>query len=1062
MSKVFISYSHDSVAHREFVRGIADRLCNEGLDCLIDQYINGFPPEGWQRWMENQIEAADFVLLVCTETYLRRYRGQETNGGKGGNFEGVVISQTLYDAYYLNAKFIPVIPESGDYGHVPVPLKPYSTYRLPDQYDDVYRVLTGQARYEKPRLGEIRIVGGDTVFIDRLPTVSGGFFGREDELALLDGALKSPLSPLLQRGEPSRQGGENDTRIIQFIAAGGTGKTKLLRYWLNQHAADIPNRIVWSFYSQGSAEDKQVSASPFFMDAFKALHADKTEFSSEEEKGDYLAELLIRHRCLLVLDGLEPLQHIGKGMDGRLKDRAITRLLQKLAAHHTHLCVITTRIRVHDISDRPHVRSVELDNLQPADGVKLLDSLGVKGSKQELEKAVREYGCHALALHLLGNALTTYLDGDIHKRDRLDELLDKYADSGRHAFKVMQAYQQWLQGTPELQLLYLLGLFDHPIETEVLEVLWQAQIPGLTTDIPRKAWLHAIRNLREKHRLLSTHEGRTDLLDCHPLIREYFGRQLQSQQPEGWQQAHERLYEYYKALPEKLYGKFLPDTLEEMQPLFSAVAHGCAAGLHQQVLDKIYSLRILRNEYDYLTLVLGEFTVNLGLLRNFFRENWVDSTFDTCPNELLTKLHGQIITSLNSQLRVNEALLVSIKSLQYLMTELAALQIETRTIQNEINIAEIKNLTVEAKTNEKRLKAEVIQTELRHLEIIQGVSNPQYILEKMIAKKYRIKYINEDLALLLQDMVELRKDVDNLKIKRDDLLDKTIKTGRLAGILSYNQGLMHLARGNLASAINILTESISQVHDSTPSVLLARKAALVISVLNQGNVESAINIFNSIKDVDLRTKGSNIFLLAQYNINEIFLEKMILNDFAPIPNSVDSKSSSASLAFRLLISVKYFMLCNEYNHANTYIHKALNELSTTGDIQLMIYGLLPSAILHYQTHDFARARQDLQEVFDIAEPSGMRLHLTDYHLEMARLLLAEAGFDSTSTPLSASAQPSNSTPHDESGTTRCLSGVEGNMQQARTHVEAAERLINETGYHRRDKALAELKASLTA
>ncbi|MEZ5449024.1 MAG: hypothetical protein R3E89_08505 [Thiolinea sp.] len=55
--------------------------------------------------------------------------------------------------------------------------------------------------------------------------------------------------------------------------------------------------------------------------------------------------------------------------------------------------------------------------------------------------------------------------------------------------------------------------------------------------------------------------------------------------------------------------------------------------------------------------------------------------------------------------------------------------------------------------------------------------------------------------------------------------------------------------------------------------------------------------------------------------------------------------------------------------------------------------LLARAALYRHTHDFARAHADLQEVFEIAEPSGMRLHLTDYHLEMAWVLLAEAGFD---------------------------------------------------------------------
>ncbi len=131
--------------------------------------------------------------------------------------------------------------------------------------------------------------------------------------------------------------------------------------------------------------------------------------------------------------------------------------------------------------------------------MQLLKSLEVHGSNSELEKAVREYGCHALALHLLGNALHTYLEGDVLKRDTLTELIGDYDDIERHAFKVMQAYSNWLKDTPELKLLQLLGLFDHPIETEVLQGLWQAQIPNLTAAIAEKTLQVAIRDLREQH-----------------------------------------------------------------------------------------------------------------------------------------------------------------------------------------------------------------------------------------------------------------------------------------------------------------------------------------------------------------------------------------------------------------------------------------------------------------------------------------------------------------------------------------------------------------------------------
>ncbi len=35
------------------------------------------PEEGWPLWMDRHISAADFVLMVCTETYFRRVKGEE-------------------------------------------------------------------------------------------------------------------------------------------------------------------------------------------------------------------------------------------------------------------------------------------------------------------------------------------------------------------------------------------------------------------------------------------------------------------------------------------------------------------------------------------------------------------------------------------------------------------------------------------------------------------------------------------------------------------------------------------------------------------------------------------------------------------------------------------------------------------------------------------------------------------------------------------------------------------------------------------------------------------------
>lgn len=446
------------------------------------------------------------------------------------------------------------------------------------------------------------------IHLDRLPTVKGEFFGRETELKLLNEAWAG-----------------NGTRIIQFIAPGGTGKTKLLRHWLD-HTDHIEALIAWSFYSQGTSEDKQVSASQFFSHAFDKFGSPRalSSFAAEEDKGEHLADLLRQQHCVLVLDGLELLQHASRGMRGELKDRAMRQLLRSLAGQNNGLCIIATRIAVHELSDRAHVKVYDLQNLAVTDGVKLLQSLGVKGSSKELEKAVEEYGCHALALSLLGNILHLRHKGDVLKRDTLKDLVKADGNhESRDAFKAMQAYEDWFAGEPELALLHLLGLFDHPIGQDVLQVLWDEQIPSLTAKISEDDWQEAITTLREEHRLLSQHEktngALNDQFDCHPLIREYFGQQLRDKQPEAWRQAHVRLYEYYKALPKNE----LPDTLDEMQPLFSAVAHGCAAGLHQQALNEVYSPRIQRNgRSNFLSVKLGALSDDLAVVTHFFITPW--------------------------------------------------------------------------------------------------------------------------------------------------------------------------------------------------------------------------------------------------------------------------------------------------------------------------------------------------------------------------------------------------------------------------------------------------------
>lgn len=156
---VFISYTHDSKEHRQRVLELAQRLRADGADCMLDRFVNGSPPEGWPLWMERQIQRADFVLVVCTATYLRRYRGEEQPGkGLGGTWEAVLTRQELYESSARNTKFVPILFPGASRDDIPKPLRPYTSHCLPDGYVELLRYLTGQPAIVPRPLGQKKLL----------------------------------------------------------------------------------------------------------------------------------------------------------------------------------------------------------------------------------------------------------------------------------------------------------------------------------------------------------------------------------------------------------------------------------------------------------------------------------------------------------------------------------------------------------------------------------------------------------------------------------------------------------------------------------------------------------------------------------------------------------------------------------------------------------------------------------------------------------------------------------------------------------------------------------------
>ncbi len=155
---VFISYSHDSPEHADRVLALSDHLRADGIDCILDQYIDS-PPEGFPRWMDRQIRVADFVLMICTPTYSRRVMGEEKpDKGHGVAWESTLIYQYIYNEGTSNRRFIPVLLEGAPESAIPISWQGVKHYRptTTDGYEELYRRLTEQPLTPKPALGTRR------------------------------------------------------------------------------------------------------------------------------------------------------------------------------------------------------------------------------------------------------------------------------------------------------------------------------------------------------------------------------------------------------------------------------------------------------------------------------------------------------------------------------------------------------------------------------------------------------------------------------------------------------------------------------------------------------------------------------------------------------------------------------------------------------------------------------------------------------------------------------------------------------------------------------------------
>ncbi|MEM8950958.1 MAG: toll/interleukin-1 receptor domain-containing protein [Pseudomonadota bacterium] len=626
---VFISYSHADETWKKRFQKQLDVLGMEGiLDVWKDRRIAA--GDDWRDEIEQAIEQADVAVLLISADFL-------TSGFIRDEEVGPFLERRRRDGM----RVIPILIHPCPWHRVDwlakIQMRPAdgrevaagSDYQIDKDFASIAGEIGDLLAVRKKRRAR---PGSPRIDLIRLPAVGEHLLGREKELAQLDDAWA-----------------DESQKIISLVAWGGVGKSALTKHWLDRLAAggfDGADAVyAWSFFSQGT-NDSEGSADEFFDHALRWFGENEPEKLNTEQRAERLAELVQSQKTLLILDGLEPLQHEAESiaLAGELKDRALSDFLERLSWQNPGLCLITTRVLVEDIRDRRNSAApvIALDHLSDQAGGALLKVMGIEGEAGELEVASRKVQGHGLALNLLATYLRDFCDSDIRRIDEVD-LFDGDLKQGEHARRIMAAYERAFADGPERAALYLLGFFDRPVQRPLIDVLRQAPvIEGLNeplVDQSNKDWRRTLTRL-EKAGLLN--DENRDELDAHPLVREHCGAQLKDTNEEAWKAGHLRLYEYLKAVPKK----HQPDTLDEMAPLFQAVHHGCQAGRRQEALDEVYFDRISRGAEFYSTSKLGAFGADLGLVASFF-----DSPFEHPANDLVESARAWLLNQAAFRLR---------------------------------------------------------------------------------------------------------------------------------------------------------------------------------------------------------------------------------------------------------------------------------------------------------------------------------------------------------------------------------------------------------------------------
>ncbi|WP_431471857.1 toll/interleukin-1 receptor domain-containing protein [Nonlabens sp. SCSIO 43208] len=214
---IFISYSWDDEAHKEWVKKLADYLIEKGgCEVTLDQY-DLTTGGNTMLFMEKAVNDADKVLLILTPNYKLKADGRQ--GGVGAEYS--MISQGLYGDQTNNTKFLPILRKGSLETSAPTFVQTTIYHDMSNDLKfekmafDLLRVVHGKPELVKPKRGKVPDFNSK-IKNEKKEILDDGF-AESARRILEDKRLKKEINRLYNSIDGVRKVSESVIRIFEKI-----------------------------------------------------------------------------------------------------------------------------------------------------------------------------------------------------------------------------------------------------------------------------------------------------------------------------------------------------------------------------------------------------------------------------------------------------------------------------------------------------------------------------------------------------------------------------------------------------------------------------------------------------------------------------------------------------------------------------------------------------------------------------------------------------------------------------------------------------------------------------